>query len=232
MEVLLPYGEERQHTLFGSVWLPTEWKEALESHKFYVLKDICGALLSFQTCLSFWLVKIVHQMFSIADSILSCFLGQENLRTNMYKSMLMRPLNHPINEAVKSWTQSCWMTIFLSESRMNLHHGFLLSCVSPKYPEEIGMCVDMRKAKECTIREYHQMPTIDELVHDYHEQSCSLKPSTRIPLVVYGTFRSLNHSILHSCQNIQTQAPKVWYFWHIKYLWRSNMTFDLDPWGK
>lgn len=28
------------------------------------------------------------------------------------------------------------------------------------------MCIDMRKANEAIIRESHQMPTIDELIHD------------------------------------------------------------------
>ncbi|XP_062614628.1 uncharacterized protein K02A2.6-like, partial [Saccostrea cucullata] len=174
---LVPFGGGKQLTVFGSCQLKIEWKGVVQSHKFYVVKGNYGALLGYQTCMSFGLVQVVHQLSPIADRYPELFVGIGKLKD--------RTVRIHVDESVKPVAQRSRRTPFHLRPKVEAELQKLLVddiiervkdeptlwispivCGPKKNPEEIRVCVDMREANKAIIRERHLIPTIDELIHD------------------------------------------------------------------
>ena len=103
-QTLLPYGGGKQLTVLGSCWLQIEWKGSVQTLKFYVVKGSYGALLGYQTCISFGLIQVVNQLSSTADKFSNLFVGVGKLED--------RKVSIHIDETVKPVAQRTRRTPF------------------------------------------------------------------------------------------------------------------------
>ncbi|XP_062580744.1 uncharacterized protein LOC134242659 [Saccostrea cucullata] len=154
---LAPYGGGKELTVFGSCQLTVEWRGVVQPHKFYAVKGNYGALLGYQTCLSFGLVQVDHQLSPIADRYPDLFVGIGKLKD--------RTVRIHVDESVKPVAQRSRRTPFHLRPKVEAELQKLLVddiiervkdeptlwispivCGPKKNPEEIRVCVDMREA--------------------------------------------------------------------------------------
>ena len=81
-----------------------EWKGSVQTLKFYVVKGSYGALLGYQTCISFGLIQVVHQLSLTADKFADLFDGVGKLKD--------RKVRIHIDETVKPVAQRTRRTPF------------------------------------------------------------------------------------------------------------------------
>jgi len=82
----------------------------------------------------------------------------------------------------------------------------------PKKYGDARVCVDMRQANKAIEKERHQMPTIDELIHDLNGTSVfsKLDLSSGYNQLVLSESSKVDNSVFNAHGNILIQTTKLW----------------------
>ncbi|XP_060570045.1 uncharacterized protein K02A2.6-like [Ruditapes philippinarum] len=176
---LLPYGGGNPLPVKGYMHLSVEKNEKITVAKFYLVKGNYGVLIGYDTSCEMELVKITQNISlktKIEDKYPGIYKGIGKLKNKTVKLH--------INPNVKPVAQRNRRTPFHLRDRVEkeittfLENDIIEEVINeptpwvspivtpPKQNGDVRLCVDMREANKAIERERHEMPTIDELIHD------------------------------------------------------------------
>jgi hypothetical protein len=238
---LLPYGGGQPLKVLGKCELVIETTDKLECHMFIVVKGNSGSLLGYPTASQLGLVKVISQ---ISDPV--SMLDQYPELSKGIGKYTKTTVKLHIDDSVPAVAQRHRRTPFHLRDKVEKEinklldadiiekvHGTPTPWVSPivtppkKNPDEIRLCVDMREANKAIRRERHQVPTVEELIHDltgasvfskidlrsgYHQ--LELEPSSRY-ITTFSThvglfrYKRLNFGISSASEIFQETIREV-----------------------
>jgi len=182
---LLPYGGGPQLQVKGCCEMTIEKNGKIVVDKFYLVKGNYGTLIGYQTAMDLEIVKITQSVNTTSDNIEEKYPGiykgigklkdqTVTLHINKdVKPVAQKPRRTPfhLRKKVEKEINKMLQDDIIEEVRNEATPWISPIVTPPKKNGDVRVCVDMRQANKAIERERHQMPTIDELIHDLNGAS-------------------------------------------------------------
>ena len=178
---LYPYGGGKPLNVIGKCVVTIETKSMIDCHDFYVVKGHHGSLIGFDTANQLKLIQINNLNASHSEQLKQKYPGIDvgigklknttvalhidktiqpvainNRRTPFHlRDKVENEINKLLDQDIIEKVEGCatpWVSAIVTPPKKN--------------PNEIRLCVDMREPNKAILRERHQMPTREELIHD------------------------------------------------------------------
>jgi hypothetical protein len=187
---LHPYGGGAPLKVLGMCEVAVESKERIQCAKFFVVPGRQGTLVGYSTSTDLGLIHIIQGVAVPGIKYPKLFKGigkLKNTKVKLHIDKTVRPVAQRHRRTPFHIRPQVEREIdkLLQEDIIEKVEGEPTPWVSPivtppkKDPNSIRLCVDMREANRAIQRERHQMPTVEELIHDLNGASVFSKLDMR-----------------------------------------------------
>ena len=174
---LMPYGGGPPLTVIGRCTVTVETRREIQCHDFLVVKNGNGALLGYKTATDLGLIQFINKVTEATSAHPNLFRGIGKLKDVTVKlhvdesvePVALKQRRTPFHLRKKVEPE---IDNLLKQDIIEKVEGVPTPWISPivvtpkKDSSKIRVCVDMRQPNKAIMRERHQMPTVDELIHD------------------------------------------------------------------
>ena len=236
---IMPYGGGTSLDVLGVCDVTLESKSSIQCHRFDVIKGAHGSLIGFTAAQELGLVNIVNKISSDWEKEhpgLTKGIGKlKDVQVKLHIDESVRPVaitNRKIPFHMRPKIDDEEQRLLREDTIEKVPVGEPTPWVSPivtppKKDGSIRLCIDMREPNKAIMRERHNMPTLDELIHDlngatvfskldlssgYHQ--LELHPSSRY-ITTFRThnglyrYKRLNFGISSASEIFQEHIRKV-----------------------
>ena len=236
---IMPYGGGTSLNVLGVCDVTLESKSSIQCHRFHVIKGAHGSLIGFTAAQELGLVNIVNTISSDWEKEhpgLTKGIGKlKDVQVKLHIDESVRPVaitNRKIPFHMRPKIDDEEQRLLREDTIEKVPVGEPTPWVSPivtppKKDGSIRLCIDMREPNKAIMRERHNMPTLDELIHDlngatvfskldlssgYHQ--LELHPSSRY-ITTFRThnglyrYKRLNFGISSASEIFQEHIRKV-----------------------
>ena len=175
---IMPYGGGTSLNVLGVCDVTLESKSAIQCHRFHVIKGAHGSLIGFTAAQELGLVNIVNKISSDWENKhpgLTKGIGKlKDVQVKLHIDESVKPVaitNRKIPFHMRPKIDDVEQRLLREDTIEKVPVGEPTPWVSPivtppKKDGSISRCIDMREPNKAIIRERHNMPTLDELIHD------------------------------------------------------------------
>ena len=236
---IMPYGGGTSLNVLGVCDVTLESKSSIQCHRFHVIKGAHGSLIGFTAAQELGLVNIVNKISSDWEKEhpgLTKGIGKlKDVQVKLHIDESVRPVaitNRKIHFHMRPKIDDEEQILLREDTIEKVPVGEPTPWVAPivtppKKDGSIRLCIDMREPNKAIMRERHNMPTLDELIHDlngatvfskldlssgYHQ--LELHPSSRY-ITTFRThnglyrYKRLNFGISSASEIFQEHIRKV-----------------------
>ena len=236
---IMPYGGGTSLNVLGVCDVTLESKSSIQCHRFHVIKGAHGSLIGFTAAQVLGIVNIVNKISSDWEKEhpgLTKGIGKlKDVQVKLHIDESVRPVaitNRKIPFHMRPKIDDEEQRLLREDTIEKVPVGEPTPWVSPivtppKKDGSIRLCIDMREPNKAIMRERHNMPTLDELIHDlngatvlsklylssgYHQ--LELHPSSRY-ITTFRThnglyrYKRLNFGISSASEIFQEHIRKV-----------------------
>ena len=174
----MPYGGGTSLNVLGVCDVTLESKSSIQCHRFHVIKRAHGSLIGFTAAQELGLVNIVNKISSDWENehpgLTKGIAKLKDVQVKLHIDESVRPVaitNRKIPFHMRQKIDDEEQRLLREDTIVKVPVGEPTPWVSPivtppKKDGSIRLCIDMREPNKAIMRERHNMPTLDEIIHD------------------------------------------------------------------